>query len=132
MTDKDVVLEYVNESWGRNYKSIDDVPYKVLLITYLSLKCEQLGVTIAPQANKPLHLTGLDEPQMTWTVFWGFIGKEGKKGWRCGKCKQTIRITKDGTISKHRIPRAYRNQKMKLDYCPYSGKRAIKQDPPRR
>lgn len=37
-------------------------------------------------------------------------------------CGQRVVINKDGTISKHRIPRAYRNQRAPLPYCSISGK----------
>ncbi len=39
----------------------------------------------------------------------------------CKKCGKKVGITVGGNISKHRIPRAYRNQRMDLPMCPYSG-----------
>jgi len=46
----------------------------------------------------------------------------------CWKCSQTIKLTKDGLIPKHRIRRGYRNQGQgmggtkDLDICSYSGR----------
>jgi hypothetical protein len=56
MTDKEL-LSKINEMWDRNYPSLDAIPYKVLLITNISLLFHWLEVNPALPYNKTLDLT---------------------------------------------------------------------------
>ena len=38
----------------------------------------------------------------------------------CPKCRQTVLLRSDRRMRRHRIPRAYRHQRMELDVCAFS------------